>query len=223
MNEIIRLENVVWMTQDWRAVNGISCRIQENERVAFCGGSGSGKDALIRLIAGMDKPSSGSVWVLNQAVHEMSSAKAAAFRNRYIGVIQRDAGFMEGMSVAENILLPLVIRGARRSQQRKAADDLLKMLGICHVAQALPAQLSAYEARAACIARALITKPKILLLNEITSRLSERDAEKITGTIRVVAEYGDFTMLWFSDSADNTHDSHRTIYLENGKIREDMK
>ena len=224
MSEIIRLENVVYMVREnWRAVNGISCRIRENERVMFCGGSNSGKDALMRLIAGMERPNAGSVSVLNQAVHEMSGTRAAAFRNRYIGVVQREAGFMERLSVVENISLPLVIRGVNQSPRKKEAVDLLKMLGIYHVAQALPTQLSAYEARAASIARALITKPKILLLNEITLRLSEKDAEKINETIRVIAGFGDHTILWFSDSVNKTLGTNRTIYLENGKIREDIK
>jgi putative ABC transport system ATP-binding protein len=224
MNEIIRLENVVYMTQgNWRAVNDISFSIQENERVLVCGGSGSGKDALMRLIAGMDKPSSGSVWVLNKAVHEMNCAKAAVFRNKNIGVLQREAGFMEKLSVAENISLPLVIRGARRDQRNKETDKMLGLLEIRHVAQANPAQLSAYEARVACLARALITKPKILLLNEFASCLSVRDSEKMTETINAIAHNSDFAMLCFNDSVNNTLNTNRTIQMENGKIREDRK
>jgi ABC-type lipoprotein export system ATPase subunit len=207
------------MTKDnWRAVNSISCRIRENERMMFCGGWDSGKEVLMHLIAGMDKPCLGEVWVMNQAVHEMDKDKAAVFRNRYIGLVQRAAGFLERLSVAENVALPLIIRGVSWSQQRKTADDLLKRLGIWHLAQALPAQLTAYEARVACIARALITKPKILLLNEVTSRLSQRDADKITETIRIIADDGDHTVLYFSDR-NSSFDTDRTIYLENGKIR----
>ena len=223
MNDIISLKNVVFMTQDnWRAVNGISCCIRENERVTISGGSDSGKDILMRLIAGMDKPGSGCVFVLGQAVHEMGSDKAAAFRNRHIGIIQRESGFIETMSIAENISLPLMVQRIKRDRRMKEADNLLKMLGIQHLAQARPALLSVYETRTACIARALITKPRILLLNEVTSRLSERDSDKIIETMNVAARYGDFTMLWFSDSS-NKFDTNRTIQLDNGKIREDIK
>ena len=223
MSDIISLKNVVFMTHDnWRAVNGISCGIRENERVTVSGGSDSGKDMLMRLIAGMDKPSSGCVFVLGQAVHEMDNDKAAAFRNRHIGIIQRESGFIEAMSVAENISLPLMVQGIKRDRRMKEADNLLKTLEIQHLAQARPALLSAYETRTACIARALITKPRILLLNEVTSRLSERDSDKIIETMNVAARYGDFTTLWFSDS-DNKFDTNRTIQLDNGKIREDIK
>lgn len=224
MNDTIRLEHVVLMTQNnRRALSDVSCRIKEKERVAVCGGSDSGKVELMRLIAGMDKPSSGSVLVLDQAVHKMNTGKAAVFRNRNIGTVQREPGFMERLNVAENVSLPLAVRGASRDQRKKEADELLKMLGIAHVAQAYPAQLSAYETKAACIARALITKPRILLLSEAASRLSERDSDKIIETIGVVAEYGDFTMLWFGESRDNRVNTDRTIQLENGKIREDIK
>ena len=223
MSDIISLKNVVFMTHDdWRAVNGISCCIRENERVTVCGGSNSGKDTLMRLIAGMDMPNSGSVFVLGQAVHELGNDKAAVFTNRHIGIMQRESGFIEAMSVAENISLPLMVQGIKRDRRMKEADNLLKMLGIQHVAQARPALLSTYETRTACIARALITKPRLLLLNEVTSRLSERDSDKIIETMNVAASYGDFTTLWFSDS-DNKFDTNRTIQLDNGKIREDIK
>ncbi len=222
MSDMISLKDVVFMTQgNWRAVNGISCGIREHERVTVSGGPDSGKDVLMRLIAGMDKPSSGCVFVLGEAVHEMGRDKAAAFRNRHIGIVQRKSGFTETMSVAENISLPLMFQGVKQDRRMKEAHSLLKMLGIQHVAQARPALLSAYETRTACIARALITKPRILLLNEVTSRLSERDSDRIIETMGVAARNGDFTMLWFSDS-DNKFDTNRTIQLDNGKIREDI-
>ena len=103
MKDIIRLKNVVLVTQDnWSAVNGLSCRIGENERVMFCGNADSGK-ALMRLIAGMDKPSTGSVFVLNQAVHAMSCSEAADFRNKYIGVALEEPGLTDKLSVAKNV------------------------------------------------------------------------------------------------------------------------
>ncbi len=224
MSEVIRLENVVCMTPDnWRAVNGISLCIGEQEHVMLCADSGISSDALMRIIAGVEKPSSGEVFVLSQAVHAMSSGEAAVFRNRHIGAVLEEPGFIDKLSIAENISLPLIIRGINRHRSREAAEDLLNTLGIRHVANALPAQLSVYETRAAGIARALITKPKILLLNEVTARLSVRDSEKITETLSVIGEYGGCTALWIGNIANEAIHANRTIRLENGKIREDRK
>ena len=224
MSEIIKLDNVIRMTRNnWLAVNGISFCIKEKERVLVCGGSGSGKGALMRLIAGMDKPSSGSVFVLNQAVHAMNSEAAAGFRNQNIGIVQPETGFMERLNTAENISMPLIVRGIRREQRKKAVEALMKLLGIWLVAPAYPAQLSTYEARVACLARALIAKPRILMMYEVISCLSEKDAEKIAGTISTLCQYGDYTMLCFSDNANDRLHTNRTIQLENRKIQEGIK
>ncbi len=222
MSEIIKLENVIQTAgNSLRAVNGVSLCVRERERVMVCGGFGSGKSELMYLIAGMDRPNSGTVFVLNQAVHEMGRGEAAHFRNRHIGIVQPGPGFMEGLSVAENISLPLIVRGVRPDRRRAAVEDLMETLKIRHVAHAHPAQLSTYEARLACIARALITKPRILILNEITAFLSEREAKKIIGTIGEIPQSDDYTMLCFADETSAALQMSRTIQLKNGKIYED--
>ena len=222
MSEIIKLDNVIRTTSNnWSMINGISLCIRENERVMISGRSDSGKDTLMRLIAGMDKPSSGSVVVLNEAVHAMNSEAAAGFRNRNIGVVQPEPGFMERLNIAENISLPLIVRGIRRDQRKKAAEEMLRMLEIWHVAPAYPAHLSIYEARVASLARALITKPLILMLNEVTFRLSEREAKKIIGTINAISQNGDYTIIYFGDDINNRLHTNRTILIENGMVRED--
>lgn len=222
MSEVIKLENVIRVTRNnLRAVNGVSLCVQERERVMVCGGFCSGKGELMCLIAGMDRPSSGTVFVLNQAVHEMSRDEASSFRNRHIGIVQPEPGFMEGLNIAENISLPLIVRGVRRDLRGKAVEDLMEMLKIRHVAHAYPAQLSTYEARLACIARALITKPRILMFNEITALLSEREAKKVIEAISPILQSDEYTMLCFADDISSALHMSRTIRLKNGKIYED--
>lgn len=222
MSEAIKLENVIRMIRNnFRTVNGMSLCVQERERVLICGGFGSGRGELMRLIAGMDQPSAGSIVVLNQAVHAMSADEAARFRNRNIGIVEHEPGFMEGLNVAENISLPLIVRGVRRDHRGKAVEDLMELLKIRHVAHAYPAQLSTYEARLACIARALITKPQILMFNEITALLSEREAKKIIDTISAIPQSDEYTILCFADGINNTLHMNRTIQLKSGKIYED--
>ena len=222
MNEIIRLENVVKMTHsNRRAVNDVSLCIQGRERVAVSGPPDSGKTTLMRLIAGIEAPSAGQIVVLDQAVHEMDANQAATFRNRNIGIVRRHAGFMERVNVLENVSLPLAVQGISLSKRNKEAKELLKSLGIPHIAHAHPFQLSAYEELTASIARALITKPKILLMYEATANLSEREMEQFTGLMNVMLQYGTYTILSFSASPNNILREHRTVLLHHGKIQED--
>lgn len=222
MNEVIRLENVVKMYPGARrAVNGISLSIGDRQRVIISGPAGSGKRALMKLIAGMEAPSSGSVNVLGHAVHDMGADTAARFRNKYIGLVPGAPGFLERLTVLENIELPLAVQGVAQPQRRKAAQQQLKTLGITHISYAYPSQLTALEAQVASAARALIAQPKILLLQDILTPLSERETEQFAGTMNALWEYGDYTALYFTASAPALK-ADRKITLEHGKIQEDI-
>ena len=222
MSKVLRLENVVRMAHGGlRAVNGVSLTIREKERVAICGGPGSGKGTMMRLIAGMEPPSDGQIFVLDKAVHQMNANEAADFRNRNFGFIQRETGFMERLNIYENVTMPLAIRGVPAPQRRKAAMELMKMLGISHIAHACPAQLSVYEARVTTVARALIAQPKLLLLYEADVGLTEREAEQLTGTLNGISQFGDYTVLSFGVNTIEGLRTDRTIRLEYGKVQED--
>lgn len=222
MKEIIKLENVVRMIDDnRRSVNGVSLSINEKERVAVYGVSGSGKGTLMRLIAGMERPSDGKIFVADKAVQEMDADEAAVFRNRNIGIVRPEAGLMERLSVFDNVSLPLVIRGVPATRRNKEVKELLKTLGILHIADASPAHLSVYETRAVSIARALVAQPKILLMYEAAAGLSERDAERLIGTINAISKYGDYTLLSFSVNVTAGLRTDRTFLLEYGKIQEE--
>ena len=221
MKEIIRLENVIKMVRGRRAVNGVSFGICEKEHVAVCGAPGSGKNMLMRLIAGMDTPSEGEVYVLDKAVHEMDDIEASRFRNRNIGVVRREPGFMENQNIIENVSLPLAVQRMTLARRKRAAEEQLEALGISHLSHAFPSQLSAYEALAASVARALVTQPKILMFYEITAGLSERETEKLTGILGAISYYGDYMVISFgADPVDGLR-RDRTVLLSHGKIQED--
>ena len=222
MNEVIRMENVIKMVQGARrTINDVSLNIHEKECVAISGVPGSGKSTLMRLIAGMEKPSDGKVFVMNKAVHEMDSDTAADFRNQNIGIIQQETGLMGRLTVLDNIMLPLVIQGRTSSQWKQTAKEQMKTLGILHIAHAYPTQLSDYETRIVSIARALMAQPKILLLYEVAAALSERETEQVMGVLNAISKYGDYTILSFSVIQNNGLRTNRTIQLNYGKIQEE--
>ena len=222
MKDIIRLSNVARIEEgNRRVLNGVNLTVSEGERVTVCGPPGSGKDALTRLIAGMDRPSTGEVCILDKAVHDMDDKTAARFRSKYIGVVQRDNGFISRMTVLENVALPLVIQGVPRAKRMRMAMEQLKNLGVQHIAHARPSQLTAYEARMAAVARALAAQPKLLLLYEPAAGLSEGDADRAAGMLHAVCRYGDFTVVCLTADETSALCPDRLIRMTRGTIQED--
>ncbi len=224
MSEIIRLENVIKMSPGGRrGINGVSLSVSKGERVAIHGAPGSGKTMLARLIAGMERPSSGKVFVLGKAMHQMDSDATAAFRSRHIGLLPRHPALMESLSVLENVTLPLAIRGIPLAQREKTAKEQLKTLGLAYTANARPSQLPALELQKASIARALTVQPQILLLDDTAADLSEKDAEQIKGILRALLKFGEYTILELLGTNSSLICSDSTLILNHGKIQEETE
>lgn len=222
MSEILKLENVTKMYEDGvRAINDISFSVEKDEHTFICGVPGSGKRTLMRMIAGMDTASSGSINVLNEDVNRMNENESSTFRNRNIGAILKEPGLMERLNVLENIALPLVVRRVPRALRRQQAKEQLVALGIKHIAHAYPMHLSKYQAIMVSIARALITQPMILLIYDITVGLSEKESADINGVINVLSKYSDQTIIGFSSNDDDMPFAHKRIRLNRGRIQED--
>lgn len=222
MNEIIRLENVIKLNATGRRIiKGISLCVSQGEHVAVHGAPGSGKAMLMRLITGMERPSDGRVYVLGKAVHEMSPDAAADFRNRVFGLALREPCLMPSLTVWENVALPLAIRGQPLSRRKKSAIEQLKTINLGYAAHAYPPQLSAYEAQLASIARAWITRPKILLLDDITADLSSKENDQIIGTLNALWQFGDCTVLCFIGNHDSVVPFDKLFILDYGKLQEE--
>ena len=221
MSEIIKLENVIKMVEgERRAVNGVNLIINNKERVAVCGASGSGKTTLMRLIAGMERPNYGKVFVLDSAVHEMNSDTAAQFRNKTFGILQRKSAFMENMTVLENVALPLAISGIPAAKRQRTAKEQLKTLGLGYAAHAHPSQLSLLERHMVSIVRAFITQPQIFLIDDMAAELSEKDREKIKEILYARWQLGEYTILEFSGTGSSLLQADRTFALTHGIMEE---
>lgn len=223
MEVVIRLENVVRLDADGRRVlNGVSLCVRKGERVRVLGAPGSGKTALARVIAGMERPNSGAVSVLEKPVHEMKDERAAAFRNRHIGCIPRVPAFWEGLTVLDNVTMPLTIQGVSVPKREKAGKDQLDALGLKYAAHAYPARLSPYELRLAAVARAIIAQPEILLLDEALAGLSGKEAQKLADTLAVLCKFDGYTLLSLTADCNDAIQPDRIIYLDHGKNREEL-
>lgn len=217
MDAAICVQGAVKMENGRRVLSGATLSVGKGECVTVCGPPGSGKSALARLIAGMDRPGAGEVIVLGQPVHALGEEAAAAFRSRHIGVLLRDPAFLEGLTLLENTALPLVLRGDAKA--RGKAREQLKTLGLLYAAPARPAQLTPLERHKAAVARMLAARPDILLLDDFAAGLDERG--DITGILRAVCEYGGMTVLELTGEAQGLICENRTLRLERGVIREE--
>jgi predicted ABC-type transport system involved in lysophospholipase L1 biosynthesis ATPase subunit len=216
---MIRLENVVKMEDGRRAVNGVSLAAQKGECLTVSGPPGSGKSVLARLIAGMDRPSAGEIYVLGKPLHAMGAETAAAFRNQHIGLLARNPAFLDGLTVLENVAMPLVLCGETSARAQRKAGERLKELGLLHAAQARPAQLAPPERHKAAVARAMIAQPEVLLLDDFGAELNEKD--ELAGILHAVCRFGGMTVLELTGAERGFICGGRRLLLEQGRIQEE--
>jgi putative ABC transport system ATP-binding protein len=150
------------------AVDGVTLQVAAGEAVAVMGPSGSGKSTLLNLVAGLDKPSDGTVTVAGQRVNKMSETRSARYRRSHVGIIFQFFNLVEDMTVAGNVMLPALLAGMRRRAARSRADQLLTQLGIDRYRDSYPGRLSGGERQRVAIARALVNTPEVLLADEPT-------------------------------------------------------
>jgi putative ABC transport system ATP-binding protein len=201
------------------ALDGVNLEVARGEAVAVMGPSGSGKSTLLNLVAGLDKPTSGTVTVAGQRVDSLSETRAARFRRRHIGMIFQFFNLLEDLTVADNVLLPAQLSGARRARSR--AGELLQRLGIARYANTYPGQLSGGERQRVAIARALVNSPALLLADEPTGALDTANGEAI-GQLLLDLNAGGQTLILVTHSPElAARYAQRTIGFLDGQIAGD--
>jgi putative ABC transport system ATP-binding protein len=204
-----------------RALDAVSLTVGSAEAVAVMGPSGSGKSTLLNLIAGLDKPSSGSVTVVGERVDEMGETGLARFRRREIGMIFQFFNLLEDLTVQDNVLLPAQLAGVRRRQARARAGELLARLGIEQYANSYPGRLSGGERQRVAIARALVNSPPLLLADEPTGAVDSATGEEIGRLLLELNREGQ-TLVLVTHSPDlAARYAKRTVQLVDGRVVSD--
>src|SRR5215813_2921438 len=192
------------------AVDEVSLQIGAGEAVAVMGPSGSGKSTLLNLIAGLDRPTSGTVTVAGRRV--------ARFRRDRVGMIFQFFNLLDDLTVADNVLLPAQLAGMAKAQARARANELLARLGIERYRQAYPARLSGGERQRVAIARALVNRPPLLLADEPTGALDTATGEDIGQLLRELNSSGQ-TMVLVTHNPDLAgRYARRTVQIVDGKV-----
>lgn len=175
------------------ALSDVNFELQKGDLVAIIGDSGSGKSTLLHLLAGVDKPTSGEIYIQDKNITKLDKEELTVFRRRNIGVIYQFFNLIPNISVRKNILLPLLLDNKREDQ--KYFDEIITTLGIEEKLDRFPKQLSGGEQQRAAIARSLITRPAIILADEPTGNLDRRNSEEITSLFRLVNKCFESTIM----------------------------
>jgi putative ABC transport system ATP-binding protein len=200
------------------AVDAISLTVTKGEAVAVMGPSGSGKSTLLNLIAGLDRPTSGTVTVAGERVDVLSETGAARFRRRQIGMIFQFFNLLDDLSVEDNVLLPAQLTGLPRTELRQRSAQLLVQLGIEQYKNSYPARLSGGQRQRVAIARALINRPALLLADEPTGAVDTATGHAI-GELLLELNRAGQTLVLVTHSAELAANyAQRTIVLVDGQI-----
>jgi putative ABC transport system ATP-binding protein len=202
------------------AVRGASMTVRPNDFVAFMGPSGSGKTTLLNLLAGLDRPTAGSVVVAGSNLSEMSEAQLATWRARTIGFIFQAYNLMPVLTALENVELPLLLTKLPKAERLKRARTALRVVGLEERLHHYPRQLSGGQEQRVAIARAIVTAPAMLLCDEPTGDLDRSNADAILELLSVLVSEHQTTVLMVTHDPRAAERAGTVLHLEKGVLKE---
>ncbi|MBO1413162.1 ABC transporter ATP-binding protein [Streptomyces sp. FH025] len=203
------------------ALDGVTLRVREGESVAVLGPSGSGKSTLLNLVAGLDRPSSGTVTVAGTRVDRLNEKGSARYRRGTIGMVFQFFNLLDDLTVADNVVLAGELAGVPRAEARRRAAELLEALGIDRHARAHPGRLSGGERQRVAVARALMNRPTLLLADEPTGALDSASGEDVKELFRELHEDGQTILLVTHDLSLAEDCATRTVRMRDGRVESD--
>ena len=198
------------------AVNDISFSVEQGEFVAIVGSSGSGKSTLLHLLGGVDRPTSGKVYIQGEDIYSLNSDKIAIFRRRQVGLIYQFYNLIPILNVKENITLPCELDG--RTPDKKELCDLINTLGLKDRVSHLPNQLSGGQQQRVSICRALINHPAILLADEPTGNLDSRSSDEIVELLKLSNQKYNQTIVMITHNLEIAKIADRILRIEDGRL-----
>jgi putative ABC transport system ATP-binding protein len=207
--------------QSLHVLKDLDLRVGEGEFVSIMGSSGSGKSTLLNIIGILDDHDSGTYRLGDTEVRDLSEARAAEFRNRYLGFVFQSFHLLPFKTAAENITLPLYYQGVPRRRRNQVAEEYLERVGLKDWAHHLPSELSGGQKQRVAIARALIGEPRLLLADEPTGALDSATSYEIMGVLKEVNARG-LTIMVVTHERDIAAMTERVVHLRDGRIERDI-
>ncbi len=223
--EILRCEH---LTKEYgegntkiKALDDVSFSVEKGEFVSIVGPSGSGKSTLLHILGGVDKPTSGKVFVEGTDMHSLKEDKLAIFRRRQIGLIYQFYNLMPVLNVDENILLPHLLDGRKMDKER--LDMIVEQIGLTDRRKNLPNQLSGGQQQRVSIGRAMFSRPAIVLADEPTGNLDRKNGQEIMNLLKKSNREHKQTLILITHDESIALQADRIIYIEDGKLTKDER
>ena len=221
--EMIKVENLFKVygrgENEVHALDGISFSVEKGEFVSIIGPSGSGKSTLLHILGGVDRPTSGHVYINGQDVYAQDDNHLAVFRRREVGLIYQFYNLIPVLSVTENITLPVLIDGRKVNEER--LEELLNILRLKGREEHLPNQLSGGQQQRVSIGRALMNAPAVVLADEPTGNLDSKNSQEIVELLKASNQKYNQTLIVITHDENIALQADRVIALEDGKIVRD--
>ena len=218
--EILKVENLIKKygkgENEVIAINDVSLSVEKGEFVAIMGSSGSGKSTLLHLIGGVDRPTSGKVYIEGKDIYALDNDELAIYRRKNIGIIYQFYNLLPILNVEENITLPCELDG--KKADKKKLEELLKILGLEDRRLHLPNELSGGQQQRVAIGRSLINNPAIILADEPTGNLDSKASEDIVNLLKEANKKYKQTIIMVTHNLDIAKQADRIIQIEDGKI-----
>lgn len=221
--EILRVENLTKVygkgENEVRALDGVSFSVNKGEFIAIIGPSGSGKSTLLHILGGVDRPTSGKVFMDGKDVYAQNEEQLAIFRHRQVGLIYQFYNLIPVLNVTENITLPVLMDGQKVNQER--LTELMTTLKLAGRENHLPNQLSGGQQQRVSIGRALMNAPAVVLADEPTGNLDSKNSQEIVDLLKVSNEKYGQTLIIITHDESIALQADRIIAIEDGKITRD--
>lgn len=199
-----------------KALDGVNLEINKGEFVSIVGTSGSGKSTLLHMLGGLDRATTGKVYVDDKDIFSMTDDELTVFRRRNIGFIFQNYNLVPILNVYENIILPIELDGNKIDKSH--LDNIIKTLGLTEKINNLPNNLSGGQQQRVAIARALATKPAIVLADEPTGNLDSKTSQEVLALLKITSEKFNQTIVMITHNEELAQLADRIIRIEDGKI-----
>lgn len=223
--EILRVEN---LTKTYgkgetkvTALDGVSFSVEKGEFVAIIGSSGSGKSTMLHMLGGVDRPTSGKVYIDGTDIYDLDNNKLAIFRRRQVGLIYQFFNLIPILNVEENISLPVLLDG--KEVEKNKLNEIINILGLEKRIKHLPNQLSGGQQQRVSIGRSLINNPAIILADEPTGNLDSKNSKEILELLKYSNKKFNQTVIMITHDDDLALQADRIITIEDGRIVKDEK
>ena len=219
---IVRTEQLTKMygdtSQPIYALNKVNLSVEPGEFVAIMGPSGSGKSTLLYLLGGLDTPSSGKVWIGDKDISVMNDDALSALRRESLGFVFQFFNLIPVLTAQENVAMPLILDGVTRTEALQRANAALAQVGMAERATHRPSELSGGQQQRTALARALVTKPAVILADEPTGNLDSRSSDEVVQMLRQAVDQWHQTMILVTHDPRVAAYADRIVFLKDGTI-----